>query len=293
MRIGYYCPLVGEAFLNNLGITPVDLRSVAYDQGAAEFCNSASNKCSLVGRMSGLARDNPAFDGVILTNCCHEQEQLVDFLNPLGAVKVFRLNIPRNRSKAAVGFLAEQLEVLVRQLSGNSGKPVNLKRQPRLPDPQPHPEPEAGLLPVLVAGISLPPWLEGLLKGNGLLPLIRDCCGFNGEEDGQPASAGIVTVADYAETVIYRSYCIRSTITDELPWLRSGLALPRAALFIALEYCTAASYGFVKVKQFFDSKRIPVFKIPIAEWNQPQDKLITQIESIAHICREMKDESLY
>jgi hypothetical protein len=293
MQIGYYCPLVGEAFLYNLGITPVDLRSVAYNRGAAEFCNSASNKCSLVRRMSGLARDNRALDGIILTNCCHEQEQLVDCLNPLGAVQVFQLNIPRNRSKAAVEFLAEQLEGLVRQLSENSDEPAIFRWQPRLPESEPQPGPGAGLLPVLVAGISVPPWLEGLLKANGLLPLVRDCCGFGGEEDGQPASAAIESLAGYAETVIYRSNCIRSTATAEFPWLGAGLPLPRAALFIALEYCTAASYGFVKVKEFFDSKRIPVFKISIAEWNQPHDKLITQIESIAHVCKEMKDESLY
>lgn len=296
MKIGYYCPLVGEVFLKNLGTIPVDLRSIDYNSRDTEFCHSGSNKCSLVCWMSGLIQDNHSLDGIILTNCCHEQEQLVDFLNSVDTMKVFKLNIPRNRSTASVRFLADQLEAFVRQIFGSSSGTANLRQQPLNSAPKPQNESKLGFLPVMVFGISIPPWLNGLLKENGLLPVVQDCCGFIPGEGRQPPPANVDIISGYAETIIYRSFCIRNTSQENgLPLLSAGygIRLPLAVLFISLEYCTTSSYGFVKIKDFFASKQIPVFKISITEWNKPLDKVITQIESIAHICKEIKDEPLY
>lgn len=287
MKIGYYCPLVGEAFLKKIGAIPIDLRNRDYDATTSEFSQCGSNKCCLISRMSDLRNNHPSLDGLILTNCCHEQEQLVDFLEPVDTISVFKLNIPRSRSAAAVQFLTEQLEALNRQFSGNSGVRDKLERQPLLAIPKPESESQEGLFPIMVFGFALPLWLNGLLRENGLRPVSQEGCGFVTEE------ADIESFSAYAETLVYRSFCARSTtLENELLLPSPESPLPLAVLYIALEYCTTASYGFVKIRDFFAARQVPVFKIAISEWNKPPVKVVAQIESIAHICKEIKDESL-
>lgn len=289
MRIGYYCPFVGELFLKNIGMTPIDLRTIEYEAKAITYCQSGSNKCSLICQMSGLIQKNYSLDGLILTNCCHDQEQLVDFLSKSDTLKVFKINIPRNRSPGAVKFLAGQLEALAQQLGGRSGNPPDCGRAPNATFCS-WSGSTKGFLRVMVLGISIPSWLDGLLKKNKLLPVIEEKCGCH--PGAEKEFDGGLSLA-CASTIVYHGSCIRSTTNNERSSvLEDELAdrPPLAALFISLEYCTASTYAFVEVKEYFAAKKIPVFKIVLSEWDKPSAKVITQIESVAHICKESHDE---
>jgi hypothetical protein len=290
MKIGYYCPLVGELFLKKLGIVSIDLRTIDYQARDTTYCQSGSNKCSLICQMSGLTQKSYSLDGIILTNCCHEQEQLVDFLSKGDKVKVFKINIPRNRSSAAVKFLADQLEVLARQIGGCSTKLQSLDQMPN-PTFNSRNGSAVDFLPVMVYGISIPPWLDGLLKQNKLLAVIEEKCGLLFRDGEQQFLADVDLSLACASTIVYQGSCIRSTFQvgrKSLLEIERTDRWPLAVLFTSLEYCTASTYGFVGFKDYFQTKKIPVFKIVIPEWNKPSVKVITQIESIAHICKETK-----
>lgn len=289
MKIGYYCPLIGNLFFKSLGIVPIDLRTIDYEVGDVTYCQSGSNKCSFICRMSGLIQKSYSLDGIILTNCCHEQEQLFDFLSKGDKLKIFKINIPRNRSLSAVKFLADQLEVLARQFGGYSTKLVGLEQMSNSAFNSCD-QSTIEFLPVVIFGISIPFWLTDVLKKNNLLAVIEERCGFlPGVE--KHFLAGVDLSLAFAETIVYHGSCIRNTSQTErnsLLELKLTDRSPLAVLFISLEYCTASTYGFVRVKDYFESKKIPVFKIDIPEWSKPSVKVITQIESVAHICKEIK-----
>jgi hypothetical protein len=240
--------------------------------------------------MSGLLQNNIALDGIILTNCCHEQEQLVDFLNAANTTRIIKLNIPRTRSSTSAQFLSDQLEALTQQFIGNSSEHFDLKEESLIPVLKPQNGSEKKFLPVIVFGIAIPPWFNGLLKENGLISIKQNCCGYVESEEGKSATPRIDTISGYAEKILYSSFCLRTT-SDGFSHLDTeyGTQQPSAVLFVAMEYCTTAIYGFVKIKDFFVSKNIPVFKITITDWNKLTDKVITQIESLSHICKENKN----
>ncbi|MDR1066368.1 MAG: 2-hydroxyacyl-CoA dehydratase family protein [Clostridiales bacterium] len=303
MRIGFYCPLIGAEFLKSLHVSPVDLRTITYENVNYNLSQSGSNKCCVIRAIASAVSDNQILDGIILTNCCHEQEQLADTLSKTN-VRAYTINIPRVFNEDSIQYLFEQIEYMVGNsfsgafdvaayLRGLAEEPVSF-------------EPRANRLPVYVSGVSLPSWFESLLDANKLNAVIRRKCGRVSPEGLKVAGdivgdlvGGIVANPsggnlDFKE-ISKRFSCMRDMSSEaEITSLKNDINAysPIAAIFVSMEFCVTSSYYYMKFREQFLAENIPVFKINIADWNKPSMNVVTQIETIAQMCRRKTHECL-
>ena len=282
MRVGFYCPLIGVEFLKSLRVSPVDLRTIMYEKVDCDLSPFESNRCCLIRAISSIASDSQFVDGIILTNCCHEQEQLAGILAKTN-VKVYTINIPRNFNDDSIRYLLEQIEYLRRKIGCGFSKVLDVSEYiGGLVEERISFEPHLNRLPVYVSGISIPPWFATLLDANRLVAIARRKCSHV-----SPINIDLLNGNLDFDKIAGCFSCMRDmSSAEEMMSLKNDISKysPVAAVFVSMKSCTASSYYFVKFKEQFQTENIPVFKIGVTDWNTPSMSVVTQIETIAQMC---------
>ncbi len=292
MKVGYYCPLVGQEFFRQIGVHAVDLRKVKYLHKGAVPSEYSADRCDVVFWLSDLLKNNDAPDVLVLTNCCYEQEKLGDSLQSKGGLPVFKLNIPRNTDSVAVTYFAEQLKKLLLWL--NEDFPVSYRGQKVKCLNEKLPCLDDGCVPIVLSGISIPQWFDTVLEENFMYPVILDTCGiFYDKNDSRQEPPG--NLVKYAEMVLNRGRCFRCSAcnaSNTVLQKRIQETRPAAALYLANEYCTTAVFRYPYFKELCDKNRVPVYKITIPNWQEPTPQVLEQVELIAKIVKG-RDESIF
>ena len=286
MRIGFYCPLIGAKFLKSLHMTPVDLRAIEFANVNYNSCQFGSNTCCLIRSIASFISGNRIIDGIILTNCCPEQEQLADTLSNSN-IKVYMINIPRKFNEDSIKYLFDQIKNIGQQIGNgiNGIFDLNTYLHSLIEERiifQPNPD----FLPVYVSGISIPLWFESLLNTNKLGAVIRRKCNQMSISDLETASNISPENLDLNEISRYFS-CMRDISPEaEIISLKKDINTysPVASIFVSMEFCTTSSYYYMKYREQFQIENIPVFKITISDWSKPTANVVNQIETIAQMC---------
>lgn len=287
MRIGYYCPLVGDNFFESFGVISVDLRSMEYKSKNNAYCQCGVDKCHMSCLMSSLLDKSYDFDGVVLTNCCHEQERLADSMISYSKLPVFKLNIPRNNCKESVLYLSEQLKMLGKWINElHTEKSISTESKKVLM-PKEDVSYDENATGVVLSGITLPVWMDKVLKDNGLKAEIMDTCGLLQpiKDDWQKYDEPYL---EYAKFVLMNSKCFRSSIYNQgFLSLDSKIkeTSPKAAIYFSNEYCTASVYGYPIFKDFCSKHDLKSYKITVSKWDEPTRKVLDQMELVAQMIR--------
>lgn len=286
MRIGYYCPLAGSDFFRSFGIEAVDLRHLEYKSTdiLAQY-NCSSDKCNMSCCMLNLldSYKNHGLDCIVLTNCCHEQEELVDYMAAHTDLPVLTLNIPRKNTKTDVVYFAKQLEILIGHFNRLSNK--NLESNENGFTSAETFSADDKNVGIMISGITIPLWINKALENNGWKSILIDTCSI--EPFNQKWIHSIKTYYQYAQYALNHSRCFRRIDANahELIDIKMKESLPKAGIYFSNEYCTTAVYGYAIFKDLCRRNNLESFKITISNWNQPTDDVINQIEVISQIIR--------
>lgn len=123
-QIGWLCSLVPEEIILAGGLHPVRLRGQAESIKMADLYISA-NLCPYLKNFmeSGLRGEFSDLTGLILAHTCDGLRRLADLWSAYvdTPARLYRLEVPRNRSAAAISYFADQLETLASSISHDFG----------------------------------------------------------------------------------------------------------------------------------------------------------------------------